>query len=612
MRRQRRTGGGLRPVLLLLPFAALVSVATFSLHSADRLLPSSDTAQQAASPSRHQQHRLPISTLDVRAVNAAAPPLHAAAARAFRSGGRLLRDVLSSSPSSSAPAPPPAAVGVGGATRCQASITRSGAYLHLRHADGGGVLLPLPCGLALGSHVTLVGAPRGGGGAAGVAQFAVELRGEGDGDAAPRILHFNPRLSGDWSRRPVIELNTRFRGQWGPALRCDGRRSRPDEETVDGLVICEEWSGNIGGASEELKRSWLQNRVAGKNNRNWIHWPYPFLEEELFVLTLSAGLEGYHFHVDGKHVTSFPYRVGFVLEDAKIFSVNGNIDIKSIVAGSLPTAHPSIVQRNLELLTELKTPPLGKENVEMFIGVLSAGSHFTERMAVRRSWMSLVRNSSSIVARFFVALNGRKEANEDLIKEADFFRDIVIVPFADSYDLVVLKTVAICDYVAHVVPAKYVMKCDDDTFVRLDSVMAEVKKIQDGKSFYLGNMNYYHRPLREGKWAVSYEEWPREEYPPYADGAGYVVSSDIANFIASEMENGRLNMFKMEDVSMGMWVGQFNRSGTGNTVAYVHSAGFCQSGCVDGYLTAHYQSPAQMVCLWDKLRRGNTQCCNAR
>jgi hydroxyproline O-galactosyltransferase 2/3/4/5/6 len=49
------------------------------------------------------------------------------------------------------------------------------------------------------------------------------------------------------------------------------------------------------------------------------------------------------------------------------------------------------------------------------------------------------------------------------------------------------------------------MKCDDDTFVGLDSVMAEVKKIPDGKSFYLGNMNYYHRPLREGKWAVSYE-----------------------------------------------------------------------------------------------------------
>lgn len=95
---------------------------------------------------------------------------------------------------------------------------------------------------------------------------------------------------------------------------------------------------------------------------------------------------------------------GFVLEDATSLSVNGNIDIESIVAGSLPTAHPNIEERNLELLTELKTPPLGKENVELFIGVLSAASHFTERMAVRRSWMSSVRNSSSIVARFFVAL----------------------------------------------------------------------------------------------------------------------------------------------------------------------------------------------------------------
>jgi hydroxyproline O-galactosyltransferase 2/3/4/5/6 len=37
------------------------------------------------------------------------------------------------------------------------------------------------------------------------------------------------------------------------------------------------------------------------------------------------------------------------------------------------------------------------------------------------------------------------EVNAEL-KEAEFFRDIVIVPFIDSYDLVVLKTVAIAEY----------------------------------------------------------------------------------------------------------------------------------------------------------------------
>ena len=36
--------------------------------------------------------------------------------------------------------------------------------------------------------------------------------------------------------------------------------------------------------------------------------------------------------------------------------------------------------------------------------------------------------------------------NIELKKEAEFFGDIVIVPFLDSYDLVVLKTVAICEY----------------------------------------------------------------------------------------------------------------------------------------------------------------------
>lgn len=49
------------------------------------------------------------------------------------------------------------------------------------------------------------------------------------------------------------------------------------------------------------------------------------------------------------------------------------------------------------------------------------------------------------------------------------------------------------------------MKCDDDTFVRLESVMAEVKKIRNGESLYIGNMNYHHKPLRDGKWAVTYE-----------------------------------------------------------------------------------------------------------
>lgn len=55
--------------------------------------------------------------------------------------------------------------------------------------------------------------------------------------------------------------------------------------------------------------------------------------------------------------------------------------------------------------------------------------------------------------------------------------------------------------------AKYIMKCDDDTFVRVDVVLNEAKEVPQGKSLYVGNINYYHTPLRAGKWAVTHEVW---------------------------------------------------------------------------------------------------------
>lgn len=55
------------------------------------------------------------------------------------------------------------------------------------------------------------------------------------------------------------------------------------------------------------------------------------------------------------------------------------------------------------------------------------------------------------------------------------------------------------------VHAKYIMKGDDDTFVRVDAVLDEARKVPEGRSFYIGNINYYHKPLRYGKWAVTYE-----------------------------------------------------------------------------------------------------------
>ncbi|XP_010532302.1 PREDICTED: hydroxyproline O-galactosyltransferase GALT5 [Tarenaya hassleriana] len=479
-------------------------------------------------------------------------------------------------------------------------------------------VMELPCGLTLGSHITLVGRPRKRSSKEedeSTLMFVVELQGlkTVEGEDPPRILHFNPRLKGDWSRKPVIEQNTCYRMQWGVAQRCEGWRSRPEEETVDGHLKCEKWIRDDDSYSEGFRATWWLNRLIGRRKSVKVEWPFPFVEEKLFVLTLSAGLEGYHINVDGKHVTSFPYRTGFALEDATGLIVNGDIEVHSVFAASLPSSHPSFdPQRHLELSSRWRAPPLPKRPVEVFIGILSAGNHFAERMAVRKSWMQHdLITSSKVVARFFVALHWRKEVNVELKKEAEYFGDIVLVPYMDSYDLVVLKTVAICEHGAYAFFAKYIMKCDDDTFIKLDAVINEIKKVPADRSLYIGNMNYYHKPLRGGKWAVTYEEWPEEDYPPYANGPGYILSSDIAHFIVKEFERHKLRLFKMEDVSVGMWVEHFKNNT--KPVDYRHSLKFCQFGCVENYYTAHYQSPRQMICLWDKLqKKSEPQCCNMR
>jgi hypothetical protein len=42
--------------------------------------------------------------------------------------------------------------------------------------------------------------------------------------------------------------------------------------------------------------------------------------------------------------------------------------------------------------------------------------------------------------------HANKEINLQVKKEADYYRDMVVLPFIDRYDIVVLKTIAICQF----------------------------------------------------------------------------------------------------------------------------------------------------------------------
>lgn len=82
--------------------------------------------------------------------------------------------------------------------------------------------------------------------------------------------------------------------------------------TVDGLRICNTDVGqNI--TRESGRRPWK-----GLNQRSTNVW-FPFVEGFPFVATISAGWDGYHVSVNGKHITAFKYRQVYLNSQSVLF-----------------------------------------------------------------------------------------------------------------------------------------------------------------------------------------------------------------------------------------------------------------------------------------------------
>ncbi|GMI99237.1 galactosyltransferase1 [Hibiscus trionum] len=472
-----------------------------------------------------------------------------------------------------------------------------------------GYKLRIPCGLIQGSAITIIGIPDGLSGS-----FRIDLTGESvpDEPDPPIVLHYNVRLQGDKvTEDPVIVQNTWTAAHdWGQEERCPSSTVGNDKK-VDDLKQCGEKVGKIENwrpaTNESSGISLWSSRV---ENRTRSRPYFPFKLGYLSVMTLRVGEEGFHMTIDGKHITSFAYRQGlepWLVNEVRIF---GDMKLTSVLASGLPTSEEL---EHIDDLDALRVVPLKPHHpLDLFIGVFSTANNFKRRMAVRRTWMQYPAVKSATVAvRFFVGLHKNQIVNEELWSEMKTYGDIQLMPFVDYYDLITWKTVAICIFGTEVVSANYVMKTDDDAFVRIDEVLATISKENVRNGLLYGLINYDAQPHRnaDSKWYISPEEYPERTYPPWAHGPGYAVSNDIAKAVYTKHKEGSLRMIKLEDVAMGIWISEMKKGGL--KVNYMNEKRVYNEGCNDGFVVAHYQSPREMLCLWQKLKdEGVAKCCN--
>ncbi|OMO53423.1 hypothetical protein CCACVL1_28661 [Corchorus capsularis] len=467
----------------------------------------------------------------------------------------------------------------------------------------GGDILQLPCGLVEDSSITVIGIPNGRN-----RSFDIELAGSNfSGETKPPIiLHYNVSVAGDnMTQEPFIVQNTWTNELgWGKAERCPAHLSSSNFK-VDGLGLC----------NEQLVRSTAEDNqnVSGDSSSNAPQGSshasanFPFVEGNPFIATLWVGLEGFHMTVNGRHETSFAYREKLEPWSVSRVKLAGGLDLLSAFAKGLPVPEDHDLVVNSKLL---KAPVISRKRLLMLVGVFSTGNNFERRMALRRSWMQFEAvRSGDVAVRFFIGLNKNREVNFELWKEAQAYGDIQFMPFVDYYSLISLKTIAICIMGTKILPAKYIMKTDDDAFVRIDEVISSLKgKASDGLLYGLISFDSSPHRDKDSKWYISEEEWPHSAYPPWAHGPGYIVSRDIAKFIVRGHQERELKLFKLEDVAMGIWIEEFKKGG--KQVHYMSDERFYNVGCESNYILAHYQGPRMLLCLWEKLQKEHQpNCC---
>ncbi|KAL2608122.1 hypothetical protein R1flu_026695 [Riccia fluitans] len=476
----------------------------------------------------------------------------------------------------------------------------------------------IPCGLVVDSSATVIATVTPG----GSGNFKFELVGAkapGEFGVPPVILHYNVRILGDKiTDQAVIIQNTWTRAtDWGEEERCPYMEELEEEKKkqVDGLDICIEQVGKTmtwkpQGENVSKAGRWSSVFKGSEKPKTW----FPFAEGMPFAATLWVGWEGFHMTVNGKHISSFEYRKGLEPWLVNKLEVSGDLKTSSIIATGLPTSERV---EEVAVLEFFKAPPLPPKSrmLKLFVGVFSTTNNFDRRMAVRRTWMQSEEvRSSSVVVRFFVGLHKQKQVNKEVLDEAKTYGDIQLLPFVDYYDLITLKTIAICIYASQHLSAEYVMKTDDDTFVRIDAVLSAIKnrRSHTTKSLLLGAVETKAGPSRDtsSKWYISEQEYAEPVYPPWAHGPGYIISSDIAKFVSQMSGQQGLKFFKLEDVAMGIWIEKYRRQHR-RGIEYLDNQKFVSAGCEDNYVIAHYQNPRQMLCLWQELKtKGTPVCCD--
>ena len=233
-------------------------------------------------------------------------------------------------------------------------------------------------------------------------------------------------------------------------------------------------------------------------------------------------------------------------------------------AKSNPTSHKIIFRKPNLGLPRIVNP----NNISTVILVLSAAgspAHFIRRQAIRQTWKDKQTNVFFIVGQTKINNDGDQQQQQDqeeqtlfLRHEQELYGDLCEIPMEDDYKLLPEKVVQAYAWALQYFPnLQWLVKADDDTFVRVNKLEDYLEKYNSNSPILIGKIVPRSMVAREGKWA-EHSRYKQMYYPYWPQGSsGHIVSQRIAKYIVQNSEN--LHRYQGEDVSIGIWLDEANK-----------------------------------------------------
>lgn len=209
------------------------------------------------------------------------------------------------------------------------------------------------------------------------------------------------------------------------------------------------------------------------------------------------------------------------------------------------------------------------QDVLLLLLVKTSPENIQRRNAIRSTWgnETFIQDSLGVTVKVLFVLGAHVPTHyspykrtfgpqEQLEFEDKLHKDLIQQDFSDSFHNLTLKLLMQFHWMhqrcAH---ARFLMTADDDIFVHMPNLVHYLQDMsrQGVTDVWVGKVHRGSPPVRRksSKYYVPYDMYQWLSYPDYTAGAGYVVSSDVADKIYHATLTLNASLY-IDDVFMGI------------------------------------------------------------